>query len=133
MISTTSLLSGSSDFDRTHRFVLSYTWNLPQPVNATGSYPAISGGGLLRCRDVPIRTPFQYLDSAAAHSSGRQLLHQVTLHRGDAEMRIQSGNVSGRVNQFFKHSAFVSANAYTGGRFDRWQFPVAATADLWKL
>ena len=52
---------GPSDFDRRHRFVLSYIWELPQPANhrwiSLSNWRRV---GNLRSRDAPIRASVQY-------------------------------------------------------------------------
>ena len=53
---------GVSDFDRTHRLVISGTWSVPGPGHATSAAIRKLGNGwsTLRCCHSAIRTPFQH-------------------------------------------------------------------------
>ncbi|HET7114109.1 MAG TPA: carboxypeptidase regulatory-like domain-containing protein, partial [Pyrinomonadaceae bacterium] len=59
---------GVSDFDRTHRFVLSYLWDLPQPAFARGSAAGrllLSGWQVAGIVTAMSGQPFDIVDSAA--------------------------------------------------------------------
>lgn len=59
---------GVSDFDRTHRFVLSYLWDLPQPAFARGSTAGrflLSGWQVAGIITAMSGAPFDVVDSAA--------------------------------------------------------------------
>ena len=59
---------GVSDFDRTHRFVLSYLWDLPRPAFASGSKAGrllLSGWQVAGIVTAMSGQPFDIVDSAA--------------------------------------------------------------------
>jgi hypothetical protein len=120
---------GVSDFDRTHRLVISGTWNLPDPKGATsadlrklGSGWSISGIATLQSG-----LPFSILDSAAGTLYGPATLYTTgSLAPGatlaDAD---RSGSVSSRVNEFFNTRAFVPAPFIPSGGLIDGKYPVS--------
>jgi len=119
---------GPSDFDRTHRFVLSGTWQVPQPptrhglLSTLGEGWAISGVATLQTG-----LPFSILDSAAGTLFGPATYFTTgSLAPGktvkDAVLR---GSVSGRVDRFFNTSVFVPAPFVPDGALIDGAFPVS--------
>ena len=118
-----------SDFDRTHRLVLNYTWNLPKLVSdrnkAIGKLA--NGWALSGIMTLQSGLPFSILDSAAGTLFGPATLYTTgdlvpgaTL--GDAS---RSGSVSGRVNKFFNTQAFVPAPFIPDGGLIDGKYPVS--------
>ena len=66
---------GVSDFDRTHRFVLSYMWTLPGPASRRSTVAHTLGNGWAASGILTLQSglPFSILDSAAVRCSVRQL------------------------------------------------------------
>jgi len=120
---------GVSDFDRTHRLVISGTWSVPGPDHATsatirrlGSGWSISGIATLQSG-----LPFSILDSAAGTLLGPATLYTTGSLGPVATLADagRSGSVSSRVNEFFNTSAFVPAPfAPDGGLIDG-KYPVS--------
>ncbi|MCU1336082.1 MAG: TonB-dependent receptor plug [Bryobacterales bacterium] len=104
---------GVSDFDRTHRLVLSYTWNLPnlvsernKPIGKLANGWALSGIMTLQSG-----LPFSILDTAAGTLFGPATLYTTGDFAPGATLKdvSRSGSVSGRVNVFFNTKAFAPA------------------------
>jgi len=119
---------GLSDFDRRHRFVFSYTWELPQPVSDSrfAFSKLAEGWAISGVVTLQSGVPFSILDSAAGTLFGPStsfttgsLVAGATLH--DA---IRGGSVSSRVNQFFDTSVFVPAPFIPDGALIDGKFPV---------
>jgi hypothetical protein len=119
---------GLSDFDRRHRFVLNYVWQLPQPANHSGFSLSTLAEGWAIAGVVTLQSglPFSILDSAAGTLFGPatsfttgSLVAGSTLN--DA---LRSGSVSSRVNQFFNTSVFVPAPFIPDGGLIDGEFPV---------
>jgi hypothetical protein len=114
---------GPSDFDRRHRFVLSETWELPQPGRLHGLAAgwAISGVWTLQSG-----LPFSILDSTAGTLFGPATYFTTgSLAPGKTlEDAVLHGNVSSRVNQFFNTSVFVPAPFIPDGGLIDGKFPV---------
>jgi hypothetical protein len=120
---------GPSDFDRRQRFVLSYIWELPLPVdrrtvllNRIEEGWSISGVVTLQSA-----LPFTMFDSAAGTLFGPptylttgSLAPGTTLNEA-----ARSGSVSSRVNEFFNTSVFVPAPFIPNGGLIDGQFPVS--------
>jgi hypothetical protein len=104
---------GVSDFDRTHRLVLSYVWNLPKLIrgrnNAIGKFA--NGWALSGIVSLQSGLPFSILDSGAGTLFGPATLFTTGDMAAGATLRDanQSGSVSSRVNEFFNTKAFVPA------------------------
>jgi hypothetical protein len=120
---------GPSDFDRTHRFVLSYTWNLPQPANRNRLLSGWACSGIVTLQS---GLPFSIYDSAAGTLFGPATTFTTGNLAPGATLKdaIQSGNVSNRVNQFFNTSAFVPATLIHAGGLIDGQFPVAGDGTI---
>jgi len=124
---------GPSDFDRTHRFVLSYTWNLPQPVNRNNlSGKLAQGWAFSGVVTLQSGLPFSIYDSAAGTLFGPATTFTTGSLAPEATLKdaIQSGSVSSRVNQFFNTSAFVPAPLIHAGGLIDGQFPVAGDGSI---
>src|SRR6266849_6451013 len=120
---------GVSDFDRTHRFVISGTWDVPSPQHATSAAVQKLGNGWSISGIVTLQSglAFSILDSAAGTLFGPATLYTTgnlvpgaTL--GDAS---RSGSVSGRVNKFFNTQAFVPAPFIPDGGLIDGKYPVS--------
>ena len=119
---------GPSDFDRRHRFVLNYIWQLPEPaahhrhsLDKLAEGWAFSGVVTLQSG-----LPFSILDSAAGTLFGPatyfttgSLVPGATL-----EDAIRSGRVSSRLNQYFNTSVFVPAPSIPDGGVIDGKYPV---------
>jgi hypothetical protein len=119
---------GPSDFDRRHRFVLSYVWQLPEPrghhqylLGKVAQGWAFSGVVTLQSG-----LPFSILDSAAGTLFGPATYFTTgSLAPGKAlEDAVLHGSVSSRVNQFFDTSVFIPATFVPDGGLIDGQFPV---------
>ncbi len=68
---------GVSDFDRTHRLVISGTWNVPGPNHARSAYVQRLGNGWSTSGVVTLQSglPFSILDSAAGTLFGPATLY----------------------------------------------------------
>jgi hypothetical protein len=120
---------GVSDFDRTHRFVMSGTWSLPGPESAGSATVRKLGGGWSISGIVTLQSglPFSILDSAGGTLFGPATLYisgnlapGATL--GDAS---RSGSVSSRVNEFFNTKTFVPAAFISDGGLIDGKYPVS--------
>jgi hypothetical protein len=104
---------GVSDFDRTHRLVMSGTWNVPGPEHATGAAMRKAGDGwnISGIATLQSGLPFSIMDSAAGTLFGpATILTTGSLAPGatlaDAG---RNGSVSRRVTEFFNTKTFVPA------------------------
>lgn len=120
---------GVSDFDRTHRFVVNYTWNVPNlaaeraPVlNRLGNGWAVSGIVTLQSG-----LPFSIFDSAAGTLYGPATLFTTGSLAPGATLADagRGGSVSSRVNEFFNTSAFVPAPSIPDGGLIDGRYPVS--------
>jgi hypothetical protein len=120
---------GVADFDRTHRLVLNYTWNLPKLVterkNVIGKLA--NGWAFSGIMTLQSGLPFSILDSAAGTLFGPATLYTTgdlapgaTL--GDVS---RSGSVSSRVNKFFNTKAFVPTPFVRDGGLIDGKYPVS--------
>jgi hypothetical protein len=119
---------GPSDFDRRHRLVTSYTWELPQPAkhNKFSSSKLAEGWAMSGVVTLQSGLPFSILDSAAGMLFGPatffttgDLATGATLNEA-----LRSGSVSNRVNQFFNTSVFAPAPFIPDGGLIDGKFPV---------
>jgi hypothetical protein len=119
---------GPCDFDRRHRFVLSYTWQLTEPtrdrrlsLSTLAQGWAISGVLTLQSR-----LPFSILDSAAGTLFGPATYFTTgSLAPGKTlEDAVLHGSMSSRVNQFFNTSVFVPAPVIPDGGLIDGKYPV---------
>jgi hypothetical protein len=120
---------GVSDFDRTHRFVLNCTWNLPNLVANPNNVLAKLGGGWALSGVVTLQSglPFSILDSGAGTLYGPATLYTTAdlapgATRNDA---VRGGNVSNRVNEFFNTKAFVPAPFVPDGGLIDGKYPIS--------
>jgi hypothetical protein len=120
---------GVSDFDRTHRLVISGTWSVPgpnraksAPVQKVGDGWSISGVATLQSG-----LPFSILDSAAGTLFGPATLYTTGNLAPGATLADagRSGSVSSRVNEFFNKRAFVPAPFVPDGGLIDGQYPVS--------
>jgi carboxypeptidase family protein/TonB-dependent receptor-like protein len=120
---------GISDFDRTHRFVLSYTWNLPNVANTrkTALARIANGWTLSGITTVQSGLPFSILDSAAGTLYGPATLYTTGSLAPGATLSdaVRSGSVSNRVNEFFNTKAFVPAPFLSDGELIDGKYPVS--------
>src|SRR6267378_1738490 len=120
---------GVSDFDRTHRLVISGTWAVPSPGHATSAAVQKLGNGWSISGIVTLQSglPFSILDSAAGTLFGPATLFSTGSLApgailGDAG---RSGSVSSRVNEFFNTKAFVHAPFVPDGGLIDGKYPVS--------
>jgi hypothetical protein len=118
-----------SDFDRTHRLVISGTWSVPGPDHAKSASIQKLGNGWSTSGVVTLQSglPFSILDSAAGTLFGPATIYTTgSLAPGatlaDAD---RSGSVSSRVNEFFNTSAFVPAPFVPDGDLIDDKYPVS--------
>jgi len=120
---------GVSDFDRTHRLVISGTWSVPGPEHTTSATIRKLGDGWSTSGVVTLQSglPFSIMDSAAGTLFGPATIYTTgslapgaTL--GDAG---RSGSVSSRVNEFFNTRAFVPAPYIPDGGLIDGKYPVS--------
>jgi hypothetical protein len=120
---------GVSDFDRTHRFVLNYTWSLPNLVSSRNNALAkiASGWALSGIATLQSGLPFSILDSAAGTLYGPATLYTT----GDLALgmaladAVRGGSVSNRVDEFFNTKAFVPASFVPNGGLIDGKYPVS--------
>jgi hypothetical protein len=120
---------GVSDFDRTHRLVISGMWSLPGPDYAKGAFVhklgngwSISGVGTLQSG-----LPFSIMDSAAGTLFGPATIYTTgSLAPGATPSNAgRSGSASSRVNQFFNTRVFVPAPFVPDGGLIDGRYPVS--------
>jgi hypothetical protein len=119
---------GPSDFDRRHRFVLNYIWQLPEPATHH-RHPLDKleeGWALSGVVTLQSGLPFSVLDSTAGTLFGPasyfttgSLAPGATLDKA-----ARDGSVSSRVNQFFNTSVFVPAPFIPDGGLIDGKYPV---------
>jgi hypothetical protein len=119
---------GVSDFDRTHRFVLSGSWNLPGPADA---HPAVQklavGWSISGIATLQSGLPFSIMDSAAGTLFGPATLYTTGNLAPGATLTDASrgGSVSSRVNEFFNTKAFIPAPFIPDGGLIDGKYPVS--------
>jgi hypothetical protein len=120
---------GVSDFDRTHRFVTSGTWNLPSPGHATSAavQKLENGWSISGIATLQSGLPFSILDSDAGTLFGPATLYTTGNLAPGATLKDagRNGNVSSRVNEFMNTKAFVPAPFIPDGGLIDGQFPVS--------
>jgi Carboxypeptidase regulatory-like domain/TonB-dependent Receptor Plug Domain len=120
---------GVSDFDRTHRLVISGTWSVPGPDHATSAIIRKLGNGWSTSGVVTLQSglPFSIMDSAAGTLYGPATLYTTgSLAPGATLADVgRSGSVSSRVNEFFNTKAFVPAPFVPDGGLIDGQYPVS--------
>jgi hypothetical protein len=120
---------GLSDFDRTHRLVISGTWNVPGPGHVKSASVRKLGNGWSTSGVVTLQSglPFSILDSAAGTLFGPATIYTTGSLAPGAILAdaLRGGSVSSRVNEFFNTKAFVPApNIPDGGLIDG-KYPVS--------
>jgi hypothetical protein len=120
---------GVSDFDRTHRLVISGKWSVPGPGHARSATIRKLGSGWSISDIATLQSglPFSILDSAGGTLFGPATLYTTGslapgATRADA---VRSGSVSSRVNEFFNTSAFVPAPFVPDGGLIDGKYPVS--------
>ena len=120
---------GVSDFDRTHRLVVSGTWFVPGPKRATNSTLRKLGDGWSISSIVTLQSglPFSILDGAAGTLFGPATLYTTGNLAPGATLRDASrgGSVSSRVNEFFNTTTFTPAPFVPDGGLVDGQYPVS--------
>ena len=126
---------GPSDFDRTHRLVVSYIWELPQPSKHRSSLFKMFAEGWAVSGVVVLQSglPFTIYDSAAGTLYGPSTYLTTGSIAAGATLAgaTRSGSVGSRVNEFFNTSVFVPApNIPDGGLIDG-QYPVSGGGTIY--
>ncbi len=120
---------GISDFDRTHRLVISGTWNVPGPKRATAATLRKLGNGWSISGVATLQSgrPFSILDSAAGTLFGPATIYTTGSLAPGATLAdaSRSGSVSSRVSEFFNRSAFVPAPFVPDGGLIDGRYPVS--------
>ena len=120
---------GVSDFDRTHRLVISGTWNVPGPNHARSAYVQRLANGWSASGVVTLQSglPFSILDSAAGTLFGPATLYTTASLAPGATLADagRTGSVSSRVNEFFNTNAFVPAPFVPDGGLVDGKYPVS--------
>jgi Carboxypeptidase regulatory-like domain len=118
-----------SDFDRTHRLVVSATWNLPHPATVSNHVARTLAEGWTLSGIVTMQSglPFSILDSEAGTLFGpATLLTTADMAPGRTiKDAARPGTVSSRVNEFFDTSAFAPASYISDGGFVDGKYPVS--------
>jgi hypothetical protein len=120
---------GVSDFDRTHRLVMSGTWKLPGPEYATSAVAQKLGSGWSTSGVVTLQSglPFSIMDSAAGTLSGPATIYTTGSLAAGATLADagRSGSVSSRVNEFFNTRPFIPAPFIPDGGLIDGKYPVS--------
>lgn len=120
---------GVSDFDRTHRLVISGTWSVPGPDHATSATIRKLGSGWSISVIATLQSglPFSIMDSAAGTLYGPATLYTTGSLAPSATLADagRGGSVSSRVSEFFNTSAFVPAPFIPSGRLIDGKYPVS--------
>jgi hypothetical protein len=120
---------GVSNFDRTHRLVISGTWSVPGPEHATSAAIRKLGDGwsISGISTLQSGLPFSILDSAAGTLFGPATLYTTGSLASGATLADagRSGSVSSRVNEFFNTRAFVPAPFVPDGGLIDGKYPVS--------
>jgi hypothetical protein len=118
-----------SDFDRTHRLVISGTWDVPGPEHATSATVQRLGNGWSISGIVTLQSglPFSILDGAAGTLFGPATLYTTGNLAPGATLRDagRGGSVSSRVNKFFNTKAFVPVPFVPDGGLIDGKYPVS--------
>lgn len=100
-------LEGVSDYDRTHRFVASYLWDLPNVDSARGVLSAlVNGWSVSGVTTIQSGLPFSVIDSRGGTVFGSNAFGQLAPGKGASDGEL-SGATQGRLNQYFNTSIFV--------------------------
>jgi hypothetical protein len=96
---------GPSDYDRRHRLVTSFVFDLPKVRAAKALLDNWQVNGILTLQT---GTPFSIVDSP-----NNFIIQRANFAAGSGEV-LTSGSIESRVNQFFNISAFVSSRPMLG-------------------
>ena len=109
---------GLSDFDRKHRFVLNYGYDIPVPRGQIGQSQfgkkVLGGWGIAGIVIVQSSTPFSVTDSGAATLYGTTGSRANWAPGASLATVELSGSPQSRLNQYFNTSAFVKAGTGFG-------------------
>src|SRR5260370_25435609 len=123
---------GVSDFDRTHRLVISGTWEVPGPEHSPRAAVQKLGNGWRVSGIVTLQSglPFSILDSSAGTLFGPPTLYTtaVLAHGATLKDAGRSRTVSRRVHEFFNTKAFVPAPLIPDGGLIGSTYPVSGCA-----
>jgi hypothetical protein len=128
---------GVSDFDRTHRLVISGTWSVPGPGHATSAVVRKLGNGWSISGIVTLQSglPFSILDSGAGTLFGPATLFTTGSLAPGATLgnAARSGSVSSRVNEFFNPKAFAPAPFVPDGGLIDGKYPVSGGGTIFGI
>ena len=120
---------GVSDFDRTHRLVISGTWDVPGPEHSPRAAVQKLGNGWRVSGIVTLQSglPFSILDSSAGTLFGPATMYTTAVLAPGATLKDagRSGTVSSRVNEFFNTKAFAPAPVIPDGGLIDGTYPVS--------
>ncbi len=128
---------GVSDFDRTHRLVISGTWSVPGPDHAKSASIQKLGNGWSISGVVTLQSglPFSVFDSSAGTLFGPATLYTTGSLAPGATLADagRSGSVSSRVNEFFNPSTFVPAPSVPDGALIDGKYPVSGGGTIFGI
>lgn len=102
---------GPSDFDRTHRLVVNFSYSLPSPVR----FKRLLGGWQLAgVSIVQTGTPISILDTSGATLFGTSNSRASWAPSATVETATRSGRAQDRLNDYFNRNAFVRAGTLWG-------------------
>src|SRR5262249_55772630 len=107
---------GPADFDRTHRFTVSYVYELPTPFAHWHPAKLVLGGWALNgMATLQSGTPFSIVGASTSNAYWAQVARvRVDLAPGRTVASARKeGSVESRIDQFFDPTAFVNSD-------DRW-------------
>ncbi len=128
---------GLSDFDRRHRLVLSYVWDLPAPGGLVSrnrvAAKALKGWALAGVTTLQSGLPFSIFDSGGGSLFGSpSLFFTADLAPGKTLANAKrSGSVESRLNEYFDPSAFTFAPSVPDGGLIDGKFPVVGGGTLY--
>jgi hypothetical protein len=108
---------GPCDYDRTHRFVTSYVWELPTAHDATGLVSGlVNGWSVSGVATVQSGLPFSVNDSSGAtiYGGGQGSYAQLKPGQDPAAAQL-SGRTQDRLNNYFNTSVFTDPPAVGDG------------------
>lgn len=102
---------GPSDFDRRHRFVTSFVYDLPKLVSDSNSAKFLLNNWQLNgILTLQTGTPFSIVDIV-----GNNIIQRANFAAGAGGNVLTSGSTQSRLNQFFNTSAFVISRPILAG------------------
>jgi hypothetical protein len=119
---------GLSDFDRRHRLVTSYVWNIPSKhINGSSLDKIAKGWSVSGVVTLQSGLPFSIFDSGGGTLFGSSTLYFTgSLTPGQTLAgAVRKGPVSNRLNEYFNTSAFTFAPFAKDGSLINGQFPVS--------